>query len=48
MTTCRSKVALAEVNSETDFVAKNDLVVKFTNNLMARGIEAEYLLNYEK
>jgi len=40
VTTCRSKVALVEVNCETDFVAKNDLFVSFVNNLMSRAIEA--------
>lgn len=47
VTSCRSKVALVEVNCETDFVAKNNLFVNFANNLMTRAIEAEYLLNYD-
>lgn len=48
VTSCRSKVALVEVNCETDFVAKNDLFISFVNNLMARAIEAEYVMDYDK
>lgn len=44
---CRSKVALVEVNCQTDFVAKNQLFLNFVNNIMYRAIEAEYLLAYE-
>lgn len=48
VTQCRSKFALAEVNSETDFVARNDLVLNFTYSVMARAIEHENPLNIEK
>lgn len=47
VTGCRSKVALVEVNCETDFVAKNELFLNFVNNLMVRAIEKEYLLDYQ-
>lgn len=38
VTQCRTKCALVEVNSETDFVAKNELMLNFAYNVMARAI----------
>ena len=38
---CRTKALLLEVNCETDFVAKNDLFLKFVEGVGTRLLERE-------
>jgi elongation factor Ts len=37
----RKSVILAEVNCETDFVAKNELFLQFVDKLLNRGLETK-------
>lgn len=47
VTPCRTKALLLEVNCETDFVAKNDIFLRFVDGLGNKFLSNEAGVNIE-